>query len=396
MALILGDNFSYQGAKPLDARLKYDTLASMKAVADSTIYDGCLAYCVGTEKTYQWKSTNSVDPTLGKWREFESGGGGGTGSGITIDATLLASGWNSSTNQQTVTFTGYESSMGGVIGMPVAATAAQKEAFATAAIDVVSVSGTSFTFQCETVPSVDLPVTLYAGGSGGSGSGVPAGGTAGQVLAKKSNTDGDVEWKDVANPTQVSTMPAASAANLGQIVQFVGTTNANYTNGLFYECVSDGQSTPTYSWEQKDVQSYPETDLTNVFASGFPVASVSGARPFSYSTDEQIVGTWIDGKPLYQRTFEVTTDATAKETRLDLPTYIPNMDQMFISEAFLRRTNGASVSINAVNGDDISTADVVFICYIEATKKLYIRTGTSEYNRNAKVYATIRYTKTTD
>lgn len=78
MALTLGDNFSYQGAKPLDARLTYSTLAAMKAVADATMYEGCLAYCTATGKTYQWKSTNTVDETLGKWREFESGGSGGT------------------------------------------------------------------------------------------------------------------------------------------------------------------------------------------------------------------------------------------------------------------------------------------------------------------------------
>jgi hypothetical protein len=75
MALTLGDNFSYQGAKPLDARLKYDTLAAMKAVGDATMYDGCMAYCVATDKIYQWKSSNTVDPDTGKWREFSSGGG---------------------------------------------------------------------------------------------------------------------------------------------------------------------------------------------------------------------------------------------------------------------------------------------------------------------------------
>ena len=76
MALTLGDNFSYQGAKPLDARLKYDTLAIMKAVGDATMYDGCIAYCVATDKTYQWKAANTVDADTGKWREFSSGGGG--------------------------------------------------------------------------------------------------------------------------------------------------------------------------------------------------------------------------------------------------------------------------------------------------------------------------------
>lgn len=54
---------------------------------------------------------------------------------------------------------------------------------------------------------------------------------------------------------QFSTMPTASNDNLGKIVQFTGTTVANsYTNGYFYKCVSDGQATPTYSWEEVEVQ----------------------------------------------------------------------------------------------------------------------------------------------
>lgn len=53
---------------------------------------------------------------------------------------------------------------------------------------------------------------------------------------------------------QVSTMPTASATENGKIYQFVGTTDANYTNGYFYKCVSDGQTPATYSWTQTDVQ----------------------------------------------------------------------------------------------------------------------------------------------
>lgn len=46
----------------------------------------------------------------------------------------------------------------------------------------------------------------------------------------------------------VDTMPTASVDLVGTIVQYVGTTTANYTNGYFYKCVSDGAVTPTYSW----------------------------------------------------------------------------------------------------------------------------------------------------
>ena len=87
MAILLGDSFSYQGQKPLDSRIKYNTLAEMVAMADSTLYDGCIAYCVGEDKNYQWKSTNTVDATTGKWRELEAGGGSEYTAGYGIDIT---------------------------------------------------------------------------------------------------------------------------------------------------------------------------------------------------------------------------------------------------------------------------------------------------------------------
>lgn len=73
MAIQVADNFSYQGAKPLDARLKYNTVADMVAVGVSTLYDGVLAYVVATKTYYTYDSNNTIDATLGKWREFNPG-----------------------------------------------------------------------------------------------------------------------------------------------------------------------------------------------------------------------------------------------------------------------------------------------------------------------------------
>lgn len=78
MGISVADNFSYLGGKPLDGRIQYATLAAMKAMADATLYEGCEAYCVATDKYYQWKSSNTVDASTGKWREVEGGGGGET------------------------------------------------------------------------------------------------------------------------------------------------------------------------------------------------------------------------------------------------------------------------------------------------------------------------------
>ena len=79
MGINIADNFNYQGAKPLDSRIKYATVAAMAAQPEATLYDGCLAYVVGVDKYYKWLSTNTSDPSTAKWREFTTGGGGGGG-----------------------------------------------------------------------------------------------------------------------------------------------------------------------------------------------------------------------------------------------------------------------------------------------------------------------------
>lgn len=74
---------------------------------------------------------------------------------------------------------------------------------------------------------------------------------------------------------QYDTIPEASESNLGKVIQYTGETDANYTNGYFYTCISDEEETPTYSWVQINVQ--PETDLSNyqtkIQYSIMPVAS---------------------------------------------------------------------------------------------------------------------------
>ena len=57
----------------------------------------------------------------------------------------------------------------------------------------------------------------------------------------------------------VVVMPTPSETELGNIVQYIGETTQDYTQGYFYKCISDGAEPATYSWEQIDVQ--PATDL---------------------------------------------------------------------------------------------------------------------------------------
>lgn len=63
---------------------------------------------------------------------------------------------------------------------------------------------------------------------------------------------------------QYNIMPVASASNENQIIEYTGTTDANYTQGYFYKCVSDGQPTPTYNWERINVQPNRETLVIDI------------------------------------------------------------------------------------------------------------------------------------
>lgn len=61
---------------------------------------------------------------------------------------------------------------------------------------------------------------------------------------------------------QYDTMPTPSSSNEGQILQYIGTTTSDYTNGYFYECVNDSG---VYKWVEKLVQdSYTKSEIGNL------------------------------------------------------------------------------------------------------------------------------------
>ena len=72
MALLIGDNFNYQGQKPNFERDAFDTLESMISYPETSIDDGHISYCKETGKHYIFNSSNESTDT-GKWREFSAG-----------------------------------------------------------------------------------------------------------------------------------------------------------------------------------------------------------------------------------------------------------------------------------------------------------------------------------
>lgn len=70
MALSIGDNFRYQGKRPNFERDSFATFAEMKAFPETSVDDGHVSYCAEDGNHYEFKSSNPVDGTTGKWRKF--------------------------------------------------------------------------------------------------------------------------------------------------------------------------------------------------------------------------------------------------------------------------------------------------------------------------------------
>ena len=75
MAISINSNFSLLSKTFLDSRQSFETLVDMASFLEGAIPEGFLTYNKETDKFYKFNASNTVDPTLGKWREFSSGSG---------------------------------------------------------------------------------------------------------------------------------------------------------------------------------------------------------------------------------------------------------------------------------------------------------------------------------
>ena len=76
--------------------------------------------------------------------------------------------------------------------------------------------------------------------------------TRSNILAVSStylNVNGTIQENGIAIATPYTTMPTITAAMVGQVAQYMGTTTATYTKGCFYVATSDGAASPTYTWK---------------------------------------------------------------------------------------------------------------------------------------------------
>lgn len=134
----------------------------------------------------------------------------------------------------------------------------------------------------------------------------------------------------------------------------------------------------------------PSTDMSEIVS---PLPSVMSRR-MKYSTDEQIVGEWIDGKPIYQKT--VDCGALPNNDGKSVAHNITNIDKFISLNGIASQSDGYSVPLAGVSNTNAVTTNTDTNVALNANKtNIFIKTF---YNMSSYVqsYVTLQYTKTTD
>ena len=152
-----------------------------------------------------------------------------------------------------------------------------------------------------------------------------------------------------------------------------------------------------YSYAAKDIEYNPRDTSWNVNNVEDAIKSLKndkGGVSNNYSTNEQVIGTWIDGKPVYQKTL-VYNQTFGAGTITRVNNGVSNLKEYISITGTAFRKDGSNYHIpssyyaNASWNMDVTDA---------RETSLAVQVGSSYTGNYAivKLYVTIQYTKTTD
>lgn len=122
-------------------------------------------------------------------------------------------------------------------------------------------------------------------------------------------------------------------------------------------------------------------------AAGSGTWTPQGVPAVHYSTDEHVVGTWIDGKTLYEKTISFTVPSNSYDY---FDTNITNYGTCISYEGVIVTEDNSVLNVNFNRYD---TMDKTFYTAMLSDSRFFFRTYTA-YS-NAIAYITLRYTKST-
>lgn len=115
------------------------------------------------------------------------------------------------------------------------------------------------------------------------------------------------------------------------------------------------------------------------------LAKVLKKKINNYSLEEQKVGTWIDGKPIYERTFSLGNNIKVSSDNTTTNISIENICSIVDSKIVICSESLSKIGFVSVNTWIANNTFIAFAGF-----------GTFNAASDRFVYLTIQYTKTTD
>lgn len=363
MAINVSQAFKRTSIAPIDETLAL-TKAQMVATVDTLMPAYYFTICQDDGKIYLYDKSATPSVTTGKFTEFSGGGGGGS---------------------------------------------SDVKFFTTTDTLSKTINGT------KVVAAADLPGVTWSDLVVGSSVIKDAKGTMGLVTTIAGTTSVTVTTATTSTPTVELTQAQydALATKDPDTIYFI--TDAEEGTGGHTIIDTDGNSMPTeigLQFTGLDVQDNSADSETEVAAFGLNTDSLddimsAGAagnqvagNGLVYSTTEQIIGKWVDGRPLYQKTIigeplSGIVDGTQSQFNYPIGYNSGDLQYLQIAEANIV-SNGKTTTLSL--NDAYTSGNTVY--YIRATlepinnvENIIIRTNRSAFNTHTP-YFTIRYTKT--
>ena len=107
-------------------------------------------------------------------------------------------------------------------------------------------------------------------------------------------------------------------------------------------------------------------------------SSMSVSDGNEYSTDEQVVGKWIDGRPIYQKTVQGMTPSSSG-TRVDVG--LPTLSQIIDVEGYIVDKDNWTIFVGTQKQDGVANQDF-FVCHnVSGNSNIWFGCGSSVVNR---------------
>ena len=228
-----------------------------------------------------------------------------------------------------------------------------------------------------------------------------------EINGTKNVVAGDLPGVDWADLVVGSSVIKDAKGTLGLVTAINGSANVTVTTATTSRHIildNDGTAMaeePNLQFKGLNVTDNSTDEVTEVESVGLNQdsmddvlnASISGNQVASngmvYSTEEQVVGKWIDGKPIYQKTIYV--GKLGNNTEISGAHNISNLDKIVhVTGVMISGSTGFGYPLPYASGN---TAYSVYI----NTTATNVSVGTANNGwTNLDAYVTLQYTKTTD